>query len=568
MKTETVAAIHDRRGRSQPAATELAVQLLRKGEVVALPTETVYGLAADALNRIAVAKIFEAKERPRFDPLIVHLPDERWLERVATIDDLSRAQIKKLTAQFWPGPLTLVLDRQPIIPEIVTAGLDTVAVRISAHPVFAEIISAFGKPLAAPSANRFGRVSPTTARHVFDELSGRIPLIIDAGPTVHGIESTIVAVRGNKIDILRRGPITEEELCGIGFQPTIHRQDAEATSLGGIGFQSMDPHKEIQTRRGTYLPHWTQEGATYAVTFRLADALPAAVVANWESERLEIVVRAHRENRELTEVEERRLADLFSQKVESYLDAGHGNCWLRDQRVAKRVRDALLHFQGERYELVAWCIMPNHVHAIVRPMPGHTLSGISHTWKSFTAQQANRLLHRQGEFWQPESYDHLIRNEQDLRNQVRYVIENPTKAGLRSWPWVSGIGLQPMSDRQDADAMIVCAPGQLPSHYAPKTPLHLINDANSFSPKANQRCALLAWNPIENAERFVAVRQLSESQNLREAAANLFRCLRELDELGLDLILAERVPAQGLGAAILDRLERASHGSDIRGTRG
>ena len=112
----------------------------------------------------------------------------------------------------------------------------------------------------------------------------------------------------------------------------------------------------------------------------------------------------------------------------------------------------------------------------------------------------------------------------------------------------------------------ITAPGQLRSHYAPKTPLRLINNANSFSVKANQRCALLAWNPIENAERFVAARQLSESQEPREAAANLFRCLRELDELDLDLIVAERVPAQGLGAAILDRLERASHDSDIRDT--
>jgi tRNA threonylcarbamoyl adenosine modification protein (Sua5/YciO/YrdC/YwlC family) len=562
VKTETVAATL-RRG-SQTAAKERAVELLRKGEVVALPTETVYGLAADALNPIAVAKIFEAKERPRFDPLIVHLPDKQWLERVAKIDNRSRAQIKELIAQFWPGPLTLVLDRQPIVPEIVTAGLDTVAVRMSSNPVFAEIISEFGKPLAAPSANRFGRISPTTAQHVFDELSGRIPLIIDAGPTAHGIESTIIAVHEDKIRILRRGPITEEELRGIGFQPISPRQDADF--LRGIGFYPMDPYKEIQIRNGAYLPHWTQEGATYAVTFRLADALPANVVADWEAERREIVARARRQNREPTQAEEQRLAELFSQKVESYLDAGHGNCWLRDERVAKIVHDALLHFEGKRYDLAAWCVMPNHVHVIVRPMRGHTLSEIVHTWKSFTARRANRLLHREGKFWQPESYDHLVRNERDLRNQVRYVLENPEKAGLGSWLWVSGIGLQPMSDRQDADATVVCAPGQLPKHYAPKTPLRLINNANSLSLKPNQRCALLAWNPIENAERFVAVRHLSESQDLREAAANLFRCLRELDDLDLDLIVAERVPAEGLGAAILDRLERASHDSDIRDT--
>jgi len=338
VKTETVAATLRRGGRT--AAKERAVELLRKGEVVALPTETVYGLAADALNSVAVAKIFEAKKRPRFDPLIVHLPEKQWLERLAKIDNCSRSQIERLVAQFWPGPLTLVLDRQPIVPEIVTAGLNTVAVRMSSHPVFAEIISALGKPLAAPSANRFGRISPTSAQHVFDELSGRIPLIVDAGVTVHGIESTIIAVRDDKIDILRRGPITAEQLAEFG---------------------------EI---------------------------------------------------------------DIVS-------------------------------------------------------------------------------------------------------------------AGKK-----------------------ISAPGQLPSHYAPKTSLRLVNNAKAFLPVKTYRVGLLAWNASIPEEKFTAVRFLSERQDLREAAANLFHCLRELDELGLDLIVAERVPAQGLGAAILDRLERASHDSDIRDTHG
>src|SRR5258708_33614203 len=145
-----------------------AVELLRKGEVVALPTETVYGLAADALNPMAVAKIFEAKGRPRFDPLIVHLPNGDWLEKIADLPEKDRQLISELAEKFWPGPLTIVLPRKTIVPEIVTAGLVTVAVRVSAHPVFAEIIRGFGAPLAAPSANRFGRISPTTAHHVFD----------------------------------------------------------------------------------------------------------------------------------------------------------------------------------------------------------------------------------------------------------------------------------------------------------------------------------------------------------------------------------------------------------------
>ena len=308
-----------------------AVELLRKGEIVALPTETVYGLAADALNAIAVTKIFEAKDRPRFDPLIVHFPDRDWLEKVADLPAQDRQLILKLADKFWPGPFTMVLPKRQIIPEIVTAGLDTVAVRVSAHPVFSEIIREFGKPLAAPSANRFGRVSPTAAQHVLDDLQDRITLIIEGGPTAHGIESTIVAIRGGKIDIRCRGPITAEQL----------------------------------------------------------------------SELAKIDVVAAREK--------------------------------------------------------------------------------------------------------------------------------------------------------------VSVPGQLPSHYAPKTPLRLIGDAKSFSPDKDQRVGLLAWNPVKSGKNFAAVRCLSERQDLREAAANLFRCLRELDALDLDVILAERVPSQGLGAAIMDRLRRGAH---------
>jgi L-threonylcarbamoyladenylate synthase len=213
--------------------------------------------------------------------------------------------------------------------------LDTVAVRVSAHPIFAAVIREFGKPLAAPSANRFGKISPTTAQHVLDELNGRVPLVVDGGPTPHGIESTIIAVRDGGIEILRRGPISEEELSTFG--------------------------------------------------------------------KIEIVTTGK-----------------------------------------------------------------------------------------------------------------------------------------------------------------ISAPGQLPAHYAPKKSLQLIDDTKSFSAPERQRCALLAWNLVERPERFAAIRRLSERQDLREAAANLFRHLRELDALDVDLIVAERVPDRGLGAAILDRLQRASHRSDAR----
>ena len=193
-----------------------AVALLATGQAVALPTETVYGLAADALKPKAVMKIFEAKERPFFDPLIVHLPTRDWLERITEIPLESHALVAALIERFWPGPLTLVLPRSPIVPDIVTAGLETVAVRMSAHPVFRAVIELFAGPLAAPSANRFGRISPTTAAHVRSELDGRIPLILDGGPTQHGLESTIVAVTGEGVRVLRAGPITADDLAAAG----------------------------------------------------------------------------------------------------------------------------------------------------------------------------------------------------------------------------------------------------------------------------------------------------------------------------------------------------------------
>jgi L-threonylcarbamoyladenylate synthase len=204
-----------------------AVELLSAGEPVALPTETVYGLAADALSPVACASIFEAKNRPLSDPLIVHIPSRDWLQRIATAPPLALA----LAEKFWPGPLTLVVPRKPIIPDIVTAGQDTVAIRMSAQPVFDAVVSSFARPLAAPSANRFGRISPTTATHVLSELEGRIPLIVDGGPCTHGIESTIVLVLEDRLQILRQGPITEEDLRVFG--PVI-RDKADIATPGGL----------------------------------------------------------------------------------------------------------------------------------------------------------------------------------------------------------------------------------------------------------------------------------------------------------------------------------------------
>lgn len=295
---------------------------------MALPTETVYGLAADALNANAVVKIFEAKERPRFDPLIVHLPNRDWLQRLTAIPTAEAELVAKLTDTFWPGPLTLVLPRNSAIPDVVAAGLETVAVRVSAHFVFAKVVEAFGGPVAAPSANRFGRISPTAASHVVDELDGRIRLIIDGGRTTHGVESTIIAVRASRIELLRRGPVTAEQLRAFG--------------------EVVEP-----ARRG------------------------------------------------------------------------------------------------------------------------------------------------------------------------------------------------------------IVAPGQLPSHYAPRTPLALMEDAGGFRGDRS-RTGVLAWRALPAGPPFAATAVLSPEGDLRAAAANLFCSLRELDGLGLDHIVAEAVPEEGLGSAIMDRLRRAA----------
>ena len=200
------------------SAVHAACDAIRSGEPVALPTETVYGLAADALNAKAVARIFEAKERPFFDPLICHVPSADWIAKLTmTVNPAVDHVVKRLVARFWPGPLTIILPRRAdVVPDLVAAGLPTVALRWSAHPVFRAVVEAFDGPLAAPSANRFGRISPTTGAHALAELEGRIPLVVDAGPTDHGLESTIVRpLEDGRLEILRPGPITAEDLLEI-----------------------------------------------------------------------------------------------------------------------------------------------------------------------------------------------------------------------------------------------------------------------------------------------------------------------------------------------------------------
>src|SRR6266487_5270378 len=192
-----------------PATIEYAAALLRAGEVVVFPTETVYGLGAAALQRGAVERIFIAKERPFNDPLIVHIAEEDALEQLAS--SIS-GQAKLLARTFWPGPLTLVLPRSRLVPKLVTAGLETVAVRMPRHPVALALISAAGSPIAAPSANRFMHVSPTTAQHALADLNGRVPLILDGGPCEVGVESTILDLCAEIPTILRPGGISLEAL--------------------------------------------------------------------------------------------------------------------------------------------------------------------------------------------------------------------------------------------------------------------------------------------------------------------------------------------------------------------
>jgi len=216
IETEIVYAEEEMAGE----AVAKAIRLLADGEVVALPTETVYGLGANALDADAVAKVFAAKERPSFDPLIIHLSSREEIHDYCELSPELNEVVQKLMQEFWPGPLTMVLPKKDVIPEIVTSGMPTVAVRMSAHPVMQQICKAFGKPIAAPSANRFGRISPTSGTAVFKELGGRIPLIVDGGACNAGLESTIVRVEVGEnrpnLHLLRAGPVVKEDLQKIG----------------------------------------------------------------------------------------------------------------------------------------------------------------------------------------------------------------------------------------------------------------------------------------------------------------------------------------------------------------
>ena len=227
-------------------ATEIerAVALLKRGELVAFPTETVYGLGADAADPAAVAKIFAAKGRPADPPLIVHLPAAaqlaRWAREVP-------AEAERLAAAFWPGPLTLILKRQPDVPDAVTGGQDTVGLRVPNHPLALELLAAFDGGIAAPSANRFGRISPTTAAHVREELGERVPLVLDGGACPVGIESTILDLSRGVPVLLRPGAVGAADIARVlGCTPDTAAPQAEAPRVSGSLAAHYAPRTPLQ----------------------------------------------------------------------------------------------------------------------------------------------------------------------------------------------------------------------------------------------------------------------------------------------------------------------------------
>jgi L-threonylcarbamoyladenylate synthase len=208
-----------------------AADILRSGGLVAFGTETVYGLGANALDELAVARVFEAKNRPHFDPLIVHIADRKWLDRLA--EQLSPAA-KLLAEAFWPGPLTMVLPKKEIVPDLVTSGLPSVAIRMPSHPLALELLTKVDLPIAAPSANPFGQISPTTAQHVLDNLGDRIDLILDGGSCDVGVESTVVLMTEERPKILRHGGVTQEQLEQVVGPVEVHCSEGDDESAGRI----------------------------------------------------------------------------------------------------------------------------------------------------------------------------------------------------------------------------------------------------------------------------------------------------------------------------------------------
>lgn len=252
-----------------PTSDELdrAAQIIKRGGLVAFPTETVYGLGANALDRDAVARIFAAKQRPLASPLIVHVNGEA-MARTLTAGWPDRAHL--LAARFWPGPLTLVLRKADIVPDLVTAGLDSVGVRVPAHPVALELIRRAGVPIAAPSANRFTEISPTTAAHVRESLGDTVDMVLDAGPTAVGIESTVASLRRDPPVVLRPGMISQEQL----------------EEVTGVAWDREQDIPEVMESPGQHARHYAPRTPFYLLKSRLEPPPGQGVIINLPADRV------------------------------------------------------------------------------------------------------------------------------------------------------------------------------------------------------------------------------------------------------------------------------------------
>ena len=235
-----------------------AAYWLERGECVGIPTETVYGLAANALDAEAVVKIFEVKNRPAFDPLIVHVAD---IDAAAQFAEPLPAALYRLAVHFWPGPLTLLLPKRPLIPDLVTSGLPRVALRAPAHPVAQALLRDLAFPLAAPSANPFGYISPTTAQHVLDQLHGKIPYILDGGPCAVGVESTIVGYDAEKPTVYRLGGLALEAIEAVVGPVQLRLNQSSDPTAPGMLKSHYAPRKPLfLTTNGQNLPEEALSG--------------------------------------------------------------------------------------------------------------------------------------------------------------------------------------------------------------------------------------------------------------------------------------------------------------------
>jgi len=267
------------------AAIAHAAQILRSGGLVALPTETVYGLGANALDATAVTHIFEAKQRPSWDPIIVHIAGPVF--RNPMLEPLVAnfpPMVQGLMEAFWPGPLTLLLPRSAAVPDVVTAGRPLVGIRMPAHPVAFEVIRQAGVPIAAPSANVFSRISPTTAAHVLEDLEGKIDAILDAGPTRHGVESTVLDPMQSPMMIYRPGAITAQQIQQVAgpvvqYEEKLLQRSATPASLPspGVGLRHYAPRARLILVEGSLaeLPARLTEAARPYAKDRLGVMLPA-----------------------------------------------------------------------------------------------------------------------------------------------------------------------------------------------------------------------------------------------------------------------------------------------------